>query len=327
MRRTFLQHSLAALAGAAALSVAGAAWAQGAFPSKPVRIVYPFSPGGGMEVVLRVMAEQMQQSTGQPFLVDNRTGAGGSIAVSAMVSAPADGYTLFVGPVGIAAITPHLRKLPYDTAHDLVPVARLSEFFSAYVVSNQLPVKTLPEFIAYAKAHPGKVTYATSGVGSQGHLGGEMMQKAWGITLTHVPYKGAADITTDLLAGRVDMSIDVTMLQYVKQGKARLLATASPKRLADFPDVPTVAELGVPDPRATGTWFGAFAPRGTPQPVIDKLAAEFEKALKHPDVIARMQPYAMQPAYAGPAAFRKQWEADYALYGKTIRELGIKLEN
>ncbi len=327
MRRAFLIHS-ARVAGALAVSgLAGATFAQGAFPTKPVRIMYPFSPGGGMEVVLRVIAEEMQKSTGQPFLVDNRTGAGGSIAVNAMLSAPADGYTLFVGPVGISSITPHLRKLPYDTQKDLVPVAKLSEFFSAYIVSNALPVKTLPELIAYAKANPGKVTYATSGVGSQGHLGGEILQKNWGIKMTHVPYKGAADIAVDLIAGRVDMSIDVTLLQYVKAGKAKLLATQSPQRLPDFPDVPTVAETGVPNPGTGGTWFAAFARRGTPQPVIDKLAAEFEKALKHPDVAARMQPYAIVPAFAGPAALGKQWEHDYALYGKTVQELGIKLDN
>ena len=160
------------------------------FPIKPVRIMYPFAAGGGMDVVLRVMAEDMQKSTGQPFIVENRTGAGGSIAANAAATAAPDGYTLFVGPIGISAITPHLRKLPYDARKDLVAVAKLSEFSSAYVVSNALPVKTLPEFIAYAKANPGKVTYATSGVGSQGHLGGEMLQKAWGIKMTHVPYKG-----------------------------------------------------------------------------------------------------------------------------------------
>ena len=329
MKRLFLQRCARVTLAAVLASLGGAAVAQGAghFPAKPVRIMYPFSPGGGMEVVLRVMAEEMQKSTGQPVVVDNRTGAGGSIAANAAATAPADGYTLFVGPVGIAAITPHLRKLPYDPQNDLVPVAKLSEFFPAYIVSNQLPVKTLPEFIAYAKANPGKVTYATSGVGSQGHLGGEILQKNWGIRMTHVPYKGAADIAIDLIAGRVDMSTDVTLLQYAKQGKAKLLATQSPQRLPEFPDVPTVAETGVPQPGTGGTWFGAFAPKGTPQPVIDKLAAEFEKALKQPDVIARMQPYAMMPAYAGPAAFRKQWESDYALYGRTVRDLGIKLEN
>ena len=279
-----------------------------------------------MEVVLRVMAQEMQKSTGQSFIVDNRTGGGGSIAVAATVAAPADGYTLFVGPAGISAITPHLRKLPYDTQKDLVGVAKLSEFHPAFVVRNDFPARTIEEFIAYAKANPGKVTYATSGVGSQGHLRGEMLQKTWGIKMTHVPYKGAAEIVTDLIAGRIDTSHDVTLLQYVKQGKARLLGTFTDKRLEDFPDAPTIKELPVPQPDPGGTWFGAFAPRGTPQPVIDKLAAEFEKALKHPDVVARMKPYAMQPTYLGPREFKKLWDSEYALYGKVIRDAGIKVE-
>ena len=324
-RRTALWAGVATV-----LSLLGQpAQAQGAesFPSKPIRIMYPFSPGGGMEVVLRTIAEHMQQKLGQPVIVDNRTGAGGSIAANVTATATPDGYTLFVGPVGIMAITPQLRKLPYDALKDLVPVAKLSEFNGVYIVSNALPVKTLPEYIAYAKANPGKVTFASSGVGSQVHLAGEILQKNWGIKLTHVPYKGAADITTDLLGGRVDTSIDVTMLQYTKTGRARLLAVQYPKRLADFPNAPTVAETGVPNPGTSGTWFGAFAPKNTPQPIIDKLAAAFEAALKQPDVATRMQPYAMEPAYAGPAAFRKQWEHDYAQYGKVIREQNIKLEN
>ena len=331
MRLDISRLAVGLLTGVGVLSFISATSAQAQtaenFPSKAVRIVYPFAPGGGMEVVLRVIAQEMQKSTGQAFIVDNRTGAGGSIAANAVATAAPDGYTLFVGPIGISAITPQLRKLPYDARKDLVPVAKLSEFYSVYVVANELPVKTLPEFIAYAKANPGKVTYATSGIGSQGHLGGEMLHKAWGIKMTHVPYKGAAEVSVDLIAGRVDLSTDVTMLQYVKQGKARLLATQSPQRLADFPDVPMVSELPVPKTGTTGTWFGAFAPRGTPQPVVDKLAGEFEKALKHPDVIARMRPYAMSPAYAGPEAFGKEWAHDYELYGKTIRDLGLKLEN
>lgn len=212
MRRAFLTTGARAALALGLSGLVGPALAQDAFPAKPVRIMYPFSPGGGMEVVLRVIADEMQKSTGQPVLVDNRTGAGGLIAVNAMLAAPADGYTLFVGPVGITAITPHLRKMPYDTRSELVPVAKLSEFFSAYIVGQQFPAKTLAEFIAHAKAHPGKVTYASSGVGTQGHLGGEILQQNWGIKMTHVPYRGAADIAVDLIAGRVDMSIDVTLL-------------------------------------------------------------------------------------------------------------------
>lgn len=297
-----------------------------AFPSKPVRIVYPFAPGGGMEVVLRLLAQEMQKSTGQPFIVDNRTGAGGTIAAQAMSTAAPDGYTLFVGPTGIASITPHLRKLPYET-RDWVPVARLSAFKGVLVVANEVPAKTVPDFIAYAKANPGKVSYATSGVGSQGHLIGLMLEKAWGIQMTHIPYKGAADMISDLIAGRVSMSIDVTMLQYVKQGKMKLLTNFDDRRLGDFPDVPAVTELPVPPVDRGGTWFGAFAPKGTSPEVVNKLAVEFEKALKNPDAITKMRPFAMQPAFLKGRDFQKFWEDQYNLYGQVVREANVKISD
>ncbi len=163
----------------------------------------------------------------------------------AMATAEPDGYTLFVGPTGVATITPHLRKLPYETL-DWVRVARLSAFKGVLVVANSVPAKTAEEFISYGKANPGKLSFATSGVGSQGHLNGLMLQKAWGIQMTHIPYKGAADMISDLIAGRVSMSIDVTMLQYVKHGKMRLLVNFDDKRLQEFPDVPAITELSVP---------------------------------------------------------------------------------
>ena len=329
MRRTVLKVIAGVAAGLALLSLfpIQKALAQSTdFPNKPVRIMYPFAAGGGMEVVLRTMADRMQRSTGQPFLIENRTGAGGSIAAHATATAKPDGYTLFVGPVGITAITPHLRQLPYDTTKALTPVARLSQFNSVYVVSNELPVKTVSEFIAYAKANPGKVTFATSGVGSQGHLGGEILQKNWGIEMTHVPYKGASEIMVDLIAGRIDFSSDVTMLQAVKQGKARLLAVQYDERLPDFPDVPTVGELDIPKPGTGGTWFGAFAPQGTPETAIQVLAAEFEKALQDPQVAEQMKPFAMLPAFEDPAAFRERWEHDYETYGAVVRDLDLKLD-
>ncbi len=322
MRLKFSQLLIQSIAAFAALAGASVQ-AQTAFPSKPVRIVYPFAPGGGMEIVTRVMAQDMQKSTGQPFIVDNRTGAGGSIAAAATAGSAPDGYTLFIGPVGIMAITPHLRKLPYDTHKDLIPIARLSEFKSVLVVASQFPAKTAEEFIAYAKANPGKVTYATSGVGSQGHLAGVMLESAWGIKLNHIPYKGAADIVADLLAGRVDVSFDVTMLQYVKQDKARALLVFGDKRMADFPNVPAIGESKLPQVNKDGTWFGAFAPKGTPPAVVEKLAVEFEKALKNPEVQSKMRPYAMTPAYLNPAEFRKLWDAEYDSYGKVIRDNNI----
>ena len=321
-----ISHLLIQSVTALAALVGVGAHAQGSFPNKPVRIIYPFSPGGGMEVVLRVMAQDMQKSTGQTFIVDNRTGAGGAIAAAATAGSVPDGYTLFVGPVGIMAITPHLRKLPYDAHNDLVPVARLSEFKSVLIVSSQLPVTSVEEFIAYGKANPGKMAYATSGVGSQGHLAGVMLEKAWGIKLNHIPYKGAADVVTDLIAGRVDIAIDVTMLQYVKQGKARALTVFGDKRLADFPDVPAISELKVPQVNKEGTWFGAFAPKGTPPEVVEKLSMEFAKALKNPEVVTKMRPYTMSPAPLNPAEFGKLWDAEYSFYGKVIKDNNMSVD-
>ncbi|MFZ2858886.1 Bug family tripartite tricarboxylate transporter substrate binding protein [Acidovorax sp.] len=296
------------------------------FPSKPVKIMYPFPAGGGMEVVLRVIAQDMQKTMGQSFLVDNRTGAGAAIAAQATATAAPDGYTILVAPIGIMSITPHLRKLPYDTQKDLVPIARLSEFRTVLVVSNELPVKNVPEFIAYAKENPGKISYGTSGIGSQGHVGGEILQKGWGIKLTHVPYKGAADMVSDMIAGRLDMANDLTMLQYVKQGKAKLLTVFSDKRLADFPDMPALGELPVPQINKGGTWFGAFAPKGTPPEIIEKLAAGFGKALKNSEVISKMRPITIDPSFLGPNEFKKVWDDDYSLYGKIIKDSGINVE-
>lgn len=329
MRREFLKKMARITMGVAvstSFPIIGSAFASDVFPSKPVRIVYPFAAGGGMEVVLRVIASKMQKSTGQSFVIENRTGAGGSIAAQAAASAPADGYTLFVGPVGIMALTPHLRKLPYDTQKDLIPVARLSTFDGVMIVSSHLPVNTVEEFIAYAKANPGKLSYASAGIGSQLHVSGEMIQNGWGIKFNHIPYKGAADMVNDLVAGRLDVASDLTMLQYVKQGKAKLLTVFGDKRLDEFPNVPAIGELSVPQVNKRGTWFGAFAPKGTPPEVVNKLALEFEKALKDPDVIERMRPITITSAYLGPKDLKKIWDEDYKAYGEIIKVSGIKVE-
>lgn len=323
-RRTLLN----AMVAASGLSLTGqAAWASEGFPSKPIRIMYPFPAGGGMEVVLRVMVAEMQKSLGQSVLIENRTGGTGLIAMQAALAAPADGHTLFVGPVGTVAILPHVRKLSVNPLKDLVPVAQLADFKGVMVVGAHLPVNTLPDFIAYARANPGKLTQGISGIAAQGHLSAEMLQKEWGIKVTLVPYKGAAEMLADLAGGRLDIVNDLTMLQLVKQGKAKLLTVFDTKRLADFPDVPALPEIkGVPLVNMSGTWFSAFAPAGTPQAAVDRLAAEFEKVLKHPDVLAKMRPITINPAFAGPVAMRKIWEADYAAYGQVVRDTGIKAE-
>jgi tripartite-type tricarboxylate transporter receptor subunit TctC len=318
---------IAGAAAGATLVAAGPLQAADNFPAKPVHIMYPFPAGGGMEVVLRVMVAEMQKSLGQSVLIENRAGGTGAIALQAALSAPADGYTIFVGPVGTMAILPQVRKLPFNAIKDAVPIARLAEFKGVMVVGAHVPVNSVPEFIAYAKANPGKLTQGISGIAAQGHLSAEILQKEWGLKVTIVPYKGAAEMTGDLLGGRLDIVNDLTMLPYVKSGKAKLLTVFDTQRLPDFPDVPALPEIrGVPLVNMTGTWFAAFAPSGTPTATIDRLAMEFEKVLKNPEVLAKMKAVAINPAYAGPRELRKVWEEDYASYGAVIRETGIKAE-
>ena len=318
---------IAGAAAGATLAAAGPLQAADNFPVKPVHIMYPFPAGGGMEVVLRVMVAEMQKSLGQSVLIENRAGGTGAIALQAALSAPADGYTIFVGPVGTMAILPQVRKLPFNAIKDAVPIARLAEFKGVMVVGAHVPVNSVPEFIAYAKANPGKLTQGISGVAAQGHLSAEILQKEWGLKVTIVPYKGAAEMIGDLLGGRLDIVNDLTMLPYVKSGKAKLLTVFDTQRLPDFPDVPALPEIkGVPLVNMTGTWFAAFAPTGTPTATIDRLAMAFETVLKNPEVLAKMKAVAINPAYAGPRELRKVWEDDYASYGAVIRETGIKAE-
>ena len=323
-RREFM--SLAASTALLGLwsSNAGAAETAEQFPTKPIRLLYPFPPGGGADVVVRVLAQDMQKTLGQSIVVDNRPGAGAAIAAQALATAAPDGYTILVAPTGIMSITPHLRKLAFET-RDFVPIARFLEFKGVLIVANSVPANTVQEFIAYAKANPGKISYATSGIGTQGHLSGVILEKAWGIQMTHVPYKGAAEILSDLLTGRVSLIMDTGMLPQVKAGKMRLLANVDNKRLPDFPNVPAITELPIPQPQLDGVWNGVFAPKGTPAAIVQKIATAFERALQNPELPAKMQTFAMQPAFLGPKEFAAYCKSQYDLYGRLIREADIRV--
>lgn len=318
-----------ALAGVAVAAVLGAplqaAAAEDAYPSKPVTIIYPWAPGGGMETALRIMTDRMSKLSGQTFVVDNRTGGGGSIAAQATATAKPDGYTVLVAPVAVGAITPHLRQLPYAPLTDFAPVAQLSRFDAVVSSSGKRNFKSLQEMISFAKENPGKLTFASAGVGTQVHLIGEMVQKAWDIELLHVPYKGAAEAIPDIIEGRIDLSFDVTMLQYAQDGKVNLLATFTEERLEDYPDLPTLKEAGVADVVAA-TWFGAFAPAGTPDDRIAKLGELFNESMKDERVTKQMDMFAMRPAYEPAEGFKTILNTDYERYGALIKELGIKLD-
>jgi tripartite-type tricarboxylate transporter receptor subunit TctC len=315
-------------AASASLPLAAPSQAQtpaaGGYPSKPVRLVWPFSAGGDVDGVLRAMAQVSQQSTGQSYIVENKTGGAGVIAMQATLAAPADGYTLLAAPVGVMAVAPQVRKSPVDPLSAFTPVCRFAETSGYVFVGNHIKATTIQELIAYAKANPGKLSYGSGGIGTQIHLTGEMFQQAMGIKLLHVPYKGAADSLSDMLAGRLDIMFDPTLIPYAKSGKVRVLAYLARKPSEDFPNVPDGAQIGLPPmPLA---WFGLFAPKGTPQPVIERAAQECEKSLQGKEMAERMKTFSIWPAYAGPKSFAEIYRHDYKSFGDIIRSANITLE-
>ena len=275
---------------AAALS--GPASAQN-YPDRPIRLLVPFTPGGGTDILARTLAQKMSENMGQPVVVDNRPGANTLVATEAVARAPADGYTLLIQVNNLAAnATLYRGKMSFDTVKDLAPVTLVAGNPHVLVVTPSLPANNLKEFIALAKAKPGTITFASAGSGSVNHLAGELLKIAAGIDMVHVPYKGSGSVMPDLLGGHVNALFAAmpTVTGFIKDKKLRAIAVTTPRRFRGLPDVPTVAESGY-----TGfdisTWFGILAPAGTPKPVIDRLQAEVVKALKDPGVQSRLGDY------------------------------------
>jgi tripartite-type tricarboxylate transporter receptor subunit TctC len=277
---------LFALAMASALALAaGAAPAQD-YPSRPIRILVPAAPGGIGDILPRMFGAKLAE-TGHTVIVENRTGGAGVIAADAVAKAEPDGYLLVVGNQGMLAIRPQLGKLPYDTSKDLAPVVLLVTVPNILIVHPSAPFKTLSELVAYARANPGKLTYASQGVGASGHIAGELLKQAAGIDLTHVPYRGAAPAAQALAAGHIDMMFDVVSLALgaIKGGTVRAIAVASPERVPLLPEVPTMAEGGFP--MEVGAWFGLLAPGATPQPIIGWLNRAAHQVFSAPEMRAR----------------------------------------
>lgn len=315
----------ALLAAALAAALPGAAFGQ-AFPSKPVRVIVSFPPGGAADQIARAVSEPLAQALGQPVVVENRAGANGNIAGDYVSKQPADGYTLLMSSGGTVSINPHLyAKMPFDPTKDLVPVAAAARVLVFLEVNPQkVPVKDAKEFLAYLKANPGKLSYGTPGNGSSPHLAAEMMKAQGNLFATHIPYRGAAPAMQDLLGGQVDFMFDPGIgLQHVKSGKLKLLAVGSPKRSPQFPDVPTLDEVGLKNFDAD-TWFGFYAPGGTPQPVIAKLNAEINKVLRSPAFMQRMDALGAIPAPMSPGDFGARAQIDSIRYGALIRARNIK---
>ena len=311
---------------ATTLSATGA-FAQ-AWPAKPIRIVVPFPPGGGTDIIARETSQKVATATGWTFVIDNKPGAGGNLGVDAVAKAPADGYTLVLGQTSNLAINPTLySKLPYNPQKDLAPIVVLAEAPLVMVASAKSPYKTIADVVAAAKAKPGQVNFASPGNGTVAHLTSELFQKAAGINTQHVPYKGANQALTDVISGTVElyMSSVPTLIGHIKQGKVRALAVTSAKRVDDLPDVPTINESGYKGFDAT-TWFGLLAPAGTPKDVVAKLNAEFNKALKLPDLSKRLSDEGADPVGGTPEQFAKLIADDIPRWGKIVKDSGAKVD-
>jgi tripartite-type tricarboxylate transporter receptor subunit TctC len=310
------------------LAAAGSAFAQ-AWPSKPVRVIIPYPPGGGAEAAARFLANHLTQALGQPFLIDNRPGGNTVIGAEAAAKAPADGYTLFLTGGSTMSLQPLVfaGKLPFDPLGDFAPVSLVSHFPFFVVVPASLQVNTLGEFVAYVKARPGQISYASNGSGLLSHLGMEMLKQATGMDLLHVPYKGFAPALPDLLSGRVGVTMaDLAPVgQQVRAGSLKVLAATSAQRSSFLPEVPTVAELGTPG-YEIDVWFGLFAPAKTPADIIAKLNAESRKYL---DSAAAKEAYGKvghEPISSTPEAVRARIVSEQKAFAKAVKDAKVKPE-
>jgi tripartite-type tricarboxylate transporter receptor subunit TctC len=313
------------IAGVLASIVQGAV-AQSAFPARTITMVVGFAPGGGTDSVARVVAKKMGESIGQTVVVENKAAAGGTVATHQVAKSPPDGHTILLGSVGSIAVWPHLNpKLPYDPLRDLAPITMAVEFPNVIVVNSTLPVKTLAEFVAAAKAKPGTIGYGSSGVGGIGHLAGALLALTAGIDIVHVPYKGGGPAMQDLLGGQIPAMVatPVTALPHVKSGKIHPLATTGAARAEMMPDVPTVAESGYPGYEATN-WYAYYAPAGTPKDVLARLHKEIVDALNAPDVREQLDRQGVEAKPGTPEALTKYMERELATWGKVVKAAKIQ---
>ncbi len=319
---------LAALLCALLASMAGVALAQGTYPNRPVTLVVPFPPGGGTDTGGRILAEQLAKRWGQTVIVDNKSGAAGQIGADLVAKAKPDGYTLLLGNIGTQAINPSLyAKMAYDPDKAFAPIALVAELPLAMTVHPGVPARTVNEFIALAKAQPGKLSYASAGAGGAPHLAAEMFKQASGTFIVHVPYRGGGPATQDLMAGHVQL-LFMTVLEAsgnIKAGKLRALAVTSDKRVPALADVPTLAEAALPGFNSI-SWLGLLAPAGTSAELVEKISADVRAVLANEDVKARYMALGGEPRGTTPAQFEQLISQDRQRYAKIIRERGITTE-
>jgi tripartite-type tricarboxylate transporter receptor subunit TctC len=322
LRRQFLRLA----AGAAALPLLSHGALALDYPARPVRIVVPVPPGGALDVLARLIGQWLSEKLGQPFIVENRPGAGTNIGIEAVVRAPADGYTLLLIPGSVTVNATLYEKLPFNFIRDIVPIARISSLPLVMEVNSSFPAKTVPEFIAYAKANPGRVSMASGGSGTPQHIAGELFKLMTGIAMVHVPYRGGAPALTDLLGGQVQVYFSPLpeSIGSIRAGKVRALAVTTAARSPALPDVPTVAQ-SVPGFEAS-TWQGIGAPNGTPSDIVALLNREINAALADPKIDARLADLGSVPAPLSPADFKKFIAAETEKWAKVIKAANIKAD-
>ena len=299
-------------------------WAQ-AFPSKPIRLVIPFPPGGTPDIQGRMLTEKLAQRFGQPVVIDNRGGANGIIGMEIVARAPVDGYTMIMTTVGTWSVHPYLYKLPYDVLKDFAPIIHVATTPTVLVVHPSLPVKTVKDLIALARQKPGEINYGSVGVGGLFHISAELFSFMTKIKMTHVPYKGGALALSDLIGGHIHVMFNSTIVAapHIKSGKVRALATTGAKRAAVLPDLPTVAEAGVPGYEGS-TWSAIGAPARTPRAVIERLNKEFNAVLQMSDIQERFAAGGSTVTGGTPEQFRDYLKSELAKFGKLVKEAGIK---
>ncbi|HYN64639.1 MAG TPA: tripartite tricarboxylate transporter substrate binding protein, partial [Candidatus Limnocylindrales bacterium] len=304
------------------------AWAQGAYPSQPVKWIVPYPAGGGTDNLARALADAMQPSLGQPLVIDNRPGAATNIGVGVMMQAKPDGYTIMQAENAALLFNEHMfAKLPYKPASDFTYIGTIGRFPVALVVHPDFPAKTVAEYVAYVKANPDKVSYASPGNGTPHHMAMELFKQKAGLTITHVPYKGAAPAMTDIMGGQVPtMMLDLASgLPIIKTGKVRALAIALPQRASALPDVPTFAELGLKDVNAYA-FHGLIGPVGMPPEAVTRINSELNKAMKAPKVVKLFADFGFEPLPGTPQDFYKMARSESERWGKIIQAAGVKLD-
>jgi tripartite-type tricarboxylate transporter receptor subunit TctC len=313
-----------AFVSALGLAAAAPAFADD-WPNRQIKVIVPYPPGGPTDISSRIVLEKAGRVLGQPMLFDNKGGASGMLGAEIAKTQPPDGYTFLATTVAMLAITRHLQPIPIDPDKDFLTVARMSTSWMALAINPSAPARTLPEFVAYVKANPGKVNYGSAGLGTITQLFGEMLNLEAGIKMTHVPYKGSAQATQDLLGGQIQAQFDQTVLPHILAGRLRGLANVNETRWPQKPDIPTLREQGY-GKEGGDSWYGLLAPARTPAPIINRMAQAIEESVKSPEVIDKLEKGGATPTYLGPEALRAEVDAESKMFADIIKRGNVTVQ-